>query len=782
MRDGIPSRLWLFAAAILTATPVTAAESPPVPVPGEATQELFLQVFLNGIDQEVIFRVERRGDTFYVAADDLSAVGLKIDNLPLDAHRDVALNAIAGVKYNYDEQQQRLDLTVPDPLRHPQLLGFGAPAATAAHSDLGVVLDYAMHVQSKQVSLAQRLDAGQRRYAPLIETDYSGLPLLAQDDISRAYQQRNQTGALDADMRVFSPIGLFVNSGYATFESGNSDYIRNDSYWTYSSVDSLRTWTVGDFISSSLPWTRAMRMGGARVARNFDVRPDLVTFPLPLLGGSAVVPTTVDLYVNGVRQFSGQAQPGPFVITDPPALTGSGLVSIVYQDALGRQVATAQPLYVDTRLLEAGLSDYAFEAGYARRRYGSESFDYSDTLAGVTSLRYGVNAGFTLEGHGEFAEGLSNVGVGGLFALSRFGVLNAAIAYSDGDGYGTLTSVGYQYVGRHWSIDLYDRRTQNTYQDLGSLERAPVPQRLTRGTFSVWFANSQALTATYAEQQVPPIGSARIVSLGYNANWYRSRVSTYVNLFTNLDQEDSDGAYVGVSVGFGGRTTIYSSASRFGDDRTAAIGANHPADYDLGGFGWNAYAEAGNDDYARGAARLDYRSRYGDWSVLVEHAALRDDKYTDASLYGEGALVLMKGELMATRSIYDGFALVSTGGMPYVPVLRENRLLGQTNRHGFLLVPDLPSYRTSRISIDPLGLPIDVSVPTDRLLANPRERSGVLVEFPLNRFEGATFILVDAQQKPLPPGTGVVLDSGERFLVGYDGQVFFPQLQPRNHL
>jgi outer membrane usher protein len=689
-----------------------------------------------------------------------------------------------GVIAHYSPLEQRLDLEVPTALLAPQLLGNDPVDETPPSSATGLVFDYALHLQSDRTTLQQ---AATRQHAPAIRETSALSPLAEDSDYASAYEEKNKTAALSTELRLFSPRGLLVNRGYTTLDSGESSYVREDSFWTYSELDSMRTWVVGDFIGSSLTWTRSLRFGGAQLSRNFGVRPDLVTFALPALGGTALVPTTVDLYVNGNRQFSGDARPGPFLLTDPPPLTGAGNVAIVYRDELGRQVTTTQPLYVDTRLLESGFSDYNIDVGYPRRHYGTESSDYGSRPEASASLRYGVTDALTLEGHTELSDTLQNAGAGLLLRLGQLGVLSGAAARSRGVHVGTLTSVGYQYIAPIWSIDLYDRRTHSDYGDLGTLEGVPVPQRLTRGSASVWFTSTQALSLNYVDQRTSDLEASRVLSLSYSGNWFNGRVSTYLSVFRDQDNPDEEGGYLSVNISFGQGASAYSSASRNADERTLMFGASRPLDYDLGGFGWSLASERGNDDYRRGNAQLDYRHRYVDLTAMVTQTgggeAGQEREQWSTSLDALGSLVFMHRSLFATRAIEDGFALVSTRGLPDVPVLRENRALGRTNKRGFLLVPDLPAYRASRIGIDLLDAPVDVSTSSDLQFANPRGFSGVVVEFPIERMRGATLVLVDADEQPLPPGLAVTLrDSGASGVTGYGGQVFFSSLEKINRV
>jgi outer membrane usher protein len=60
---------------------------------------------------------------------------------------------------------------------------------------------------------------------------------------------------------------------------------------------------------------------------------------------------------------------GPFIINQVAGINGAGQATLVTRDAAGRAVSTTLPLYVDTRMLAAGLTDYSVELGVLRRRY-----------------------------------------------------------------------------------------------------------------------------------------------------------------------------------------------------------------------------------------------------------------------------------------------------------------------------------------------------------------------------------------------------------------------------
>ncbi|MCS0464592.1 fimbrial biogenesis outer membrane usher protein, partial [Burkholderia mallei] len=342
-----------------------------LPVPGaDATvpaSDLYLGVSLNGQPTRLIVHFVVADGRFYASQDDLNDIGVATSRLRQPANALIALDALDGLRYRYDAARQTIDLDAPDSLRIPHTFDTRALAPTVpASAGRGVVLNYDLYAQT-----ADRASA-----------------------------------ALWHEARYFDPAGVFSSTGVAYLQHGGQRYTRYDTSWSMSDPKSLTTTQFGDTISSSLAWTRSLRVADLQWRSNFALRPDLVTFPVPALAGTAVVPSTVDLYVNGVRQFSGDVPSGPFVINSVPSITGAGNATVVTRDALGRTIATSLPLYIDTRMLAPGLASYSVEAGFLRRAWGLRSFDYAPRPAVSATARYGVSERLTVEAHAEATPGL----------------------------------------------------------------------------------------------------------------------------------------------------------------------------------------------------------------------------------------------------------------------------------------------------------------------------------------------------------------------------------------
>ena len=113
----------------------------------------------------------------------------------------------------------------------------------------------------------------------------------------------------------------------------------------------------------------------------------------------------------------------------------------------------------------------------------------------------------------------------------------------------------------------------------------------------------------------------------------------------------------------------------------------------------------------------------------------------------------------------------------------ENQKLGKTDNNGHLLIPNVSSYYPAKVDIDTLPLPADVVANRVSESVSVREGSGVVVDFPVKKVLSASIKLNDTQGQPLKLGTLVTeQNSQQTTVVGYDGLVYFTNLQPHNML
>lgn len=72
-----------------------------------------------------------------------------------------------------------------------------------------------------------------------------------------------------------------------------------------------------------------MPLGGVQLARNFGVRPDLITYSLPQFSGQAALPNSVALYINSYKDSATNINPGPFTHDSMPYINGAVQATIV---------------------------------------------------------------------------------------------------------------------------------------------------------------------------------------------------------------------------------------------------------------------------------------------------------------------------------------------------------------------------------------------------------------------------------------------------------------------
>ncbi|AGA09920.1 spore coat protein U domain-containing protein [Sinorhizobium meliloti] len=412
-------------------------------------RDLFLEVFINEVSTKLIGNFKELPDGGLAAtAEELLEVGLKPDDTARADNGLIRLDRLPDVRYEVNQPEQKLFVTTD---------------TIAARSAKVIDLD--------QNRKKERLKPQSGYGAVVNYTLFASSNTLFEDETDLF---RGVSGSFDA--RLFGPLGTLSHSFLAGYSEGRFDeFTRLNSTWSYSDPERLLTYRAGDFISGGLSWTRPVYLGGLQVERNFALRSDLVTLPLPAFSGTAAVPSTLEVYTQNVRTYAGDVAAGPFEVANLPVFTGAGEARVVLRDSLGRETVTTMPYYVSSMMLGKGLLDFSAEVGFPRRNFGIESQDYDERLMGVFTARYGMADWLTVEGHAEGGEDLINAGLGLAFPLGPFGAASVAVAGSRASGgTGTLFNAALELSYNDWSLYARLQRTFGNYQDIASITAEPT--------------------------------------------------------------------------------------------------------------------------------------------------------------------------------------------------------------------------------------------------------------------------------------------------------------------
>ena len=723
--------------------------------------KLQLEVSINDVPANAIgsFVLGEDGRIGATAAE-LAELGLKL-NATHAADDIVFLDELPTVTYRYDERTQEIFIGADDSERvvreYDATGGDGDP--TLVQSGFGAVLNY---------DLIGSTGNFQVRHASVLDGT-----------------------SLSLDGRVFSPFGTFSQSGFVRSDRNwRTNLFRLDSTYRLSDPEHLRTYSAGDMITGGLPWTRPIRLGGVQVQRDFSLRPDLITAPLPSVSGSAAVPSSVDVYVNNIKTFSLDVGSGPFTLANIPVISGAGNARVVVRDAAGHETTKTVPFYSSPYALAPGLMSFSAEAGFPRVGFGSAADSYLGSPVGALTVRRGVYDWLTVEGHAEGGSGLINGGAGAIATVGQFGALSGAVSASNlGGNSGAQAQLSFEGNLFGLGINASATRTFGTYDDLASatsvpsstrdraesLAKARVARELFRVTVGapIPFDPSASASASFVHAFNGDGTRSDILS----ASWSRmvSRDSSlFATAFSDFGTSRNFGAFIGFSTRLLDSVSVSTSVSRGSGGTTGTVDAVKPLGPDAGSFGWRVVDSEGASSYRE--ASLAYRSRI----ARVEAIASQFKNDFRGRVEVEGAVATMGGGVFLANRIDDGFAVVRAGA-PNVPVLYENRQIGVTNARGMILIPNLRSYDRNKITIDPTNLPVNADIATTRSIVAPADRSGVLVDFGVRTDTTSALVVFKlADGAFVPVGSTGTSNAGEEFTVGYDGEAFLTNLAAQN--
>ncbi|MGJ7583495.1 fimbria/pilus outer membrane usher protein, partial [Variovorax sp. RHLX14] len=277
---------------------------------GPTGSDLYLELSLNGNPQGLV-HFGLRGQELWASATTLRQLGFI---LPADVSDPVRLKSLPGVQVSYDTARQSLSINASDDvLRLPRtVVNTSTVVSPKASASPGLLLNYDLYgTQGRGNSSSLNALAEVRAF--------SGTSVFSSTMMSRASRVDN--------------------------EDWQHESVRLDTTWSQSFPDDMLTLRVGDTTTASLPWSRSTRIGGIQLSRNFSLQPYRTTTPLPAFLGAAALPSQVELYINGLRQYTGQVPAGPFQLNTVPCLNVPRTPKVALRDALCRSTTLDFSLY-----------------------------------------------------------------------------------------------------------------------------------------------------------------------------------------------------------------------------------------------------------------------------------------------------------------------------------------------------------------------------------------------------------------------------------------------------
>jgi outer membrane usher protein len=574
---------------------------------------------------------------------------------------------------------------------------------------------------------------------------------------------------------LFSPYGVLTDSMLVRYDDERRGAVRLDSTWTTDFPQRASTLRVGDAISVSGAWGRSVRFGGLQFGTNFSTQPTLITTPMLTAHGDAVVPSTVDIFVNGQPVASQDVPAGPFTINQVPAITGSGQMQVVVTDALGRQQIIAQSYYTGPSLLREGLSEYSFEVGAIRQRYGSSSNSYGSMVAAAT-YRRGLTDTFTAEVHAEgMANGAKAIGADASWQVGSVGVLSLTAAAGGDGSNGWLAGAGFEHAGDRVSVFARSQVASRTFSQLGSSPNEPQPRQRLFGGLGFDLGNLGSLHLAYGLQTFWSAPSEQMLGISHSVTL---GAYGFLNFIANQ------------SIGSNRATDLFLNWTLpFGERKTANVSLQHASDPGAGRDNFEAVATLQKGlPVGPGTGYRMLVSSAGDGQLgysLQGHAGTAEVDYArrngvDGVRAGlTGGIAVTSAGIMPSRRLDQSFAVVKVADYPGMTVLVENQPVGRTDSRGRILLDTLRPYQRNQISVDPTQLPMDASLSTSKIEVTPSYRSGAVVAFPVHRASAVTFRLVQEDGSPVPAGATVTL--GETSSpVALDGLVYLADAAGRH--
>jgi outer membrane usher protein len=704
--------------------------------------DLVVEIHVNGQTVgEMAHVLQPEPGKFYATADSFASWRLTAPAVPaiqVDGVKYFAIDSLPGATAKLDPVLQVLSISVPPRLFREQRLGPARPPLLKADSGLGMFLNHDIRLSE--------------------------------------YEAHPQVGGT-------AEAGFFSREGVLTTQVADGNVTKTPRpIWLDSSFQSefpekRAAFTIGDTTSAPAVWSRQVYYTGLRWASKDSIRPDFTPLVLPSFAGTAVQPSTVDIYVNDMRTMHANVDPGPFTVPNIPVIGIQGDISMVVTDELGKQQVISRPFIASSKILPQGVNEYTYEAGTLRRNFGVDSWQYDSFMAEATQSR-GMTPALTLDARTEILTTSQTAAAGVDYAFSGVGVLTAGagLSHDRTAGVGSMAYGQFARQSRRLGFSASAQMASNTFRQLGLLPKQLPPSIVAQAQLSHNLSKTASLALGYLNQQNRT--EAHFSAASASATW-RMKMGIYMAAALNYTPGAGNPMSASISLvkTLGANRTLSVST----DISAAGVSSSQDAIQQLPvgtGYGYRVH----NDDSASSKhTEGDLSYQNGTGTYLAEASAGAGQF---ALVLEETAAVVWMGPYVArSRTINNSFGLVEVPKLAGVPVFANNQMVGKTSGQGVAVIPNLVPYQQNTVRLDDDGVPVDINLDLSERKVIPRSLMGVLVKFAAHHEQGALLALITEDKTPLPLGAMVRAagdDTSYEVLLG--GEVFIPSLSFPAHL
>jgi len=724
-----------------------------LPLPADAAQTIIVSVTVNLQPKGEYFVVMTDDGDFLISMKDLRGMG--ITDTPgkrsvIDGEEYSSLRSMQGFAAEFDEKNLTLKISAP-PERLPGNvidLKSRRPEGVLYPRDASVFLNYGVSYGDSTAGGPATLNVA------------------------------NQLGVRAGDV-------LFITDSSYTRTAMDESLVRLMSSLVYDRRERMERIILGDIAAFSGPLGSSITIGGLSYAKVYSINPYFITYPTMDFSGMAPLPSTVEVYMNGMLYRTERVAPGPFDLRNITMAGGGNLMELVIRDPFGNEQRIRNPFYTSDVLLAKGLQEYSYNAGFLRENFGVQSNNYGDPAYALFH-RYGMRNDSTIGFWAEGTTGLNTFGPALTYQLHRSGVVTVAAAESVLHGQGAYAgTLAYQYAARNLSARLFLQNQSRDYATISTRAEQDHVQLMTGGAIGYGTGELGAFSLGYSREEDYGGRRRQVAGLSYARSLGREfyLTASVQNVRSEQPSQEFTLAFT-YSPRRQNSLTARHQSSRSQTMDTLEVLQTAPVGE---GLGYRAAVDRIAADGGRRATAfspsVQYNSRYnifrGDYRVEQSH----DGTMQSYAVAVSGAVVAAGTVIGFTRPVTDSFALVQVGDLPGVQVSANGQHLGTTDGSGRLFVPALGSYVDNRITISDQDVPVNYSLVAVSRLVSPPLKSGSCVFFPVTRTQPVTGRLRVQVPDGLRPVeyTRIALTGGGKiysFMTAGDGEFYLEQLVP----